>query len=49
MNNSTFGEFMIYCNCGKMECGTGYSAHLSVTDGVNVEDIERTLLFVEEE
>lgn len=47
VNNSTFGEFMIYCNCGKMECGTGYSAHLSVDDDTSVEEVERILKFEE--
>lgn len=47
VNNSTFGEFMIYCNCGKMKCGTGYSAHLSVDDNTSVEEVERILKFDE--
>lgn len=28
VDNSTFGEFIIYCNCANMKYGTGYSAHL---------------------
>lgn len=47
VNNSTFGEFMIYCNCGKMKCGTGYSAHLSVDDDTSVEEVEKMLLIEE--
>lgn len=48
VNISTFGEFMIYCNCGKMKYGTGYSAHLSVNDDASVEEVERVLKIEEE-
>lgn len=47
VNNSTFGEFMIYCNCGKMECGTGYSAHLQVNGGMSTDEVEKMLLIEE--
>ncbi len=40
---SPFGEFMIFCNCGKMKYGTGYSAHLSVNDGVSSDEVEKIL------
>ena len=47
MNNSTFGEFMIYCNCGKMKYGAGYSAHLQVNDDVSTDEVEKMLLIEE--
>lgn len=47
VNNPTFGEFMIYCNCGEMKCGKGYSAHLSVDDNTRVEEVERILMINE--
>lgn len=47
VNNSTFGEFMIYCNCGKMKYGAGYSAHLQVNDDVSTDEVEKMLLIEE--
>lgn len=47
VNDSTFGEFMIYCNCGKMKCGKGYSSYLSVNDNTSVEEVERILMINE--
>lgn len=44
---SAFGEFMIYCNCEKMKCGTGYSAHLQVNDDVSTDEVEKMLLIEE--
>ena len=43
INNSIFGEFMIFCNCGNMKYGTGYSAHMRVNDGVSVDEVEKML------
>jgi len=43
VEDSAFGEFMVFCNCGKMKYGTGYSAHLSVNDDVNADEVEKIL------
>ena len=43
VNNPAFGEFMIFCNCGKRKYGTGYSAHLRVNDGVSADEVEEIL------
>ncbi len=43
VNYSSFGEFMIFCNCGKMKYGTGYSAHMRVNDGVSTDEVEKIL------
>lgn len=42
-NYPPFGEFMIFCNCRKMEYGTGYSAHLSINNGVSIDEVEKIL------
>lgn len=47
MNDSTFGEFMIYCNCGRTDYGTAYIAHLRVNDGVSDDEVEKILLIEE--
>lgn len=44
VNNPTFGEFMIFCNCGKMKYGKEYSAHMRVNDDVSVDEVEKMLL-----
>ncbi len=43
MNNPAFDEVMIFCNCGKMKYGTGYSAHIRVNDEVSVDEVEKRL------
>ncbi len=43
VEDSAFGEFMIFCNCGKMKYGTGYSAHMRVNDGVSTDEVEKIL------
>lgn len=43
VNNPTFGEFMIFCSCGKKKYGTEYSAHMRINDGVSADEIEKIL------
>lgn len=43
VNNPPFGEFMVFCNCGKRKYGTGYSVHLRVCDGVSADEVEKIL------
>ncbi len=43
VEDSVFGEFMIFCNCGKMEYGMGYSAHIRVNDEVSADEVEKIL------
>lgn len=44
IDDSVFGEFMIYCNLYNMDFGTAYVAHMRVENDINVADVEKILL-----
>lgn len=43
VNDSTFGEFMIFCNCGKMKYGKEYYAHMRINGDVSIDEVEKML------